>query len=68
MPFENKISVLTTAYVVAFNTDNSPFNDESKAFSSYAKAEEFMSRQVKNDPNLQDSLHIIPQVEMKVAA
>lgn len=68
MPFVDKISVLPTAYVVASNTDNSPFNDESKAFTSYAQAEEFMSRQVKHNPNLQERLHVIPQVEMKVAA
>ena len=68
MPFDDKISVTSTAYVVAFNTDNSPFNDKSKAFSSCAQAEEFMSRQVRHDPNLQDILHVIPRVEMKVAA
>ena len=68
MPFDDKITVTPTAYVVAFNTDNSPFNDESKVFSSSAQAEEFRSRQVRDNPNLQDILHVIPRVEMKVAA
>jgi hypothetical protein len=68
MPFDDKITVMPTAYVVAFNTDNSPFNDESKAFSSCAQAEEFRSRQVRHNPNLQEILHVIPRVEMKVAA
>ena len=68
MPFDDKITVTPTAYVVAFNSDNSPFNDESKVFSSCAQAEEFRSRQVRDNPNLQDILHVIPRVEMKVAA
>ena len=67
-PFDDKILVTPTAYVVAFNTDNSPFNDESKAFSSCAQAEEFMKRQIRHNPNLQEVLHVIPRVEMKVVA
>lgn len=68
MPFADKIAVMPNAYAVAFNTDNAPFNEEAKAFTSYAQAEEFMNQKVKGDPNLQDSLHVIPEVEMKRAA
>lgn len=68
MPFENKIKVVPNVYVVAKNTDNSPFNEEAKVFTSYAQAEEFMDKKVKDNPNLRDSLHVIPQVEMKRAA
>ncbi|MCP5053317.1 MAG: hypothetical protein GY940_39500, partial [bacterium] len=68
MPFEEKITLKTDEYVVAFNTDNSAFNDQSTTFTSYTEAEEFMDRQVKMNPNLQDGLHVIPQVEMKGAA
>jgi hypothetical protein len=68
MPFAEKIAVLPNLYAVASNTDNAPFNEEAKAFTSYTQAEEFMNRKVKENPNLQDSLHVIPQVEMKRAA
>jgi hypothetical protein len=68
MPFAEKIAVVPDLYAVAFNTDNSPFNTVAGAFTSYAQAEEFMNRRVKENPNLKESLHIIPQVEMKGAA
>jgi Family of unknown function (DUF6603) len=68
MPLDDKISVMPTAYVVAFNTDNSPFNEDSMAFSSHAQAHEFMKQQVRKDLNLKDKLHVIPQVEMSVTA
>jgi len=64
MPFADKITVVPNLYVVASNTDNAPFNEEAKAFTSYAQAEEFMNQKVKENPNLQDSLHVIPQVEI----
>ena len=68
MPFAEKITVVPNLYTVASNTDNSPFSEEAKAFTSYAQAEEFMNQKIKKNPNLRDSLHIIPQVEMKRAA
>lgn len=68
MPFEDKIKVVPNLYAVASNTDNSPFNDEAKEFTSYAQAEEFMNKKVKENPNLRDNLHVIPHVEMKRAA
>lgn len=68
MPFEDKIHIMPNLYGVAFNTDNSPFNEEARAFTSYAQAEEFMQKKVHDNPNLQDSLHVIPEVEMKRAA
>lgn len=70
MPFEEKITLMPETYTVAFNTDNTPFNNESQVFTSYTEAEEYLDRQVKTNPNLRDGLHVIPQVEMelKVAA
>ncbi len=67
-PFEEKIRIMPDQYAVAFNSDNSPFNEEAGAFASYAEAEEFMNQKVNEDPNLKDSLHVIPQVEIKRAA
>jgi hypothetical protein len=65
MPFEEKITLIPETYAVAFNTDNTPLNKDSKAFTSYTEAEEYMNRMVNINPNLQDGIHVIPQVEME---
>jgi hypothetical protein len=65
MPFADKITIVPNLYVVATNIDNIPFSEEAKAFTSYTEAEEYMNEQVQEDPNLQDSLHVIPRVEMQ---
>ncbi len=67
-PFADKVEVGNTLYTVAFNSDNSAFNDDAMAFTSQAKAEDFMKQQIATEANLMKQLHVIPQVEMRRAA
>lgn len=68
VPFSDKIEVKPNTYGVAQTTDNAPFNEQAVNFTSQAAAQEFMQAQIAADPNLADSLHVIPEVEMKRAA
>ncbi len=61
-PFEEKIRVDANAYTVANVMDNTPFNGGS-TFRSQASAREYLNDQIAQNPNLQASLHIIPENE-----
>ncbi len=67
-PFTDKVEVGRVLYVVAFNQDNTAFNEDAASFTSQVQAEEFMKQQVAGDANLAEQLHVIPQVEMQEAA
>jgi hypothetical protein len=59
------VQVGAPLYGVAFNSDNSAFNEAAMGFTSQAQAQEFMNQQVTGDANLATQLHVIPQVEMQ---
>ena len=67
-PFADKIVTRPGVYAVAVNSDNSAYSAEAAAFTSKARAEEFMQQQIKGNPALADALHVIPQTELKDAA
>lgn len=67
-PFAEKVAVGNTLYGVASNSDNTAFSESSINFTSQVQAEDYLRKQVKNDANLADQLHVIPQVEMQEAA
>jgi hypothetical protein len=67
-PFENVIQIRPDQYSVAFNKNNKPFDATTTNFTSQAKAVEFMQEQIQTDPNLADSLHVIPNSEVNLAA
>jgi len=63
-PFADKIEVLgSDLYTVAAMIDNTPFVAEASSFSSEASAREYLQTQVRNNPALRDTLHVIPQYE-----
>ncbi|MFQ6026489.1 MAG: DUF6603 domain-containing protein, partial [Dehalococcoidia bacterium] len=66
-PVDQKITVEFPSYVVASTTDNSAFSSEA-VFTSQARAEDFMQEQIDLDPNLAQSLHVIPETEMQGVA
>jgi len=66
-PFEEKIRVDANAYTVANVMDNTPFNGGS-TFRSQASAREYLNDQIAQNPNLQASLHIIPENETTAVA
>ena len=66
-PFEEKIKVKPDSYTVAFNSNNAAFN-ATASFTSAAAAHDFLQQQAARDPNLTESLHVIPQHEVNRAA
>ncbi|MBK8314115.1 MAG: hypothetical protein IPL01_08860 [Acidobacteria bacterium] len=66
-PFEEKIKVSPDTYTVAFNHNNKSFGSEA-SFTSEAMARDFMQKQMSLNPDLSDSLHVIPQHEVNIAA
>jgi hypothetical protein len=68
LPFEEKIKINPDGYAVVFNSNNTVFSGVSSTFTSEAMARDFMLRQITLDPNLSESLHVIPQAEVNKAA
>ncbi|MBK6798843.1 MAG: hypothetical protein IPG76_19165 [Acidobacteria bacterium] len=66
-PFEEKIKVSPDTYTVAFNHNNKSFGSQA-SFTSEAMARDFMQKQMSLNPDLSDSLHVIPQHEVNIAA
>jgi hypothetical protein len=62
-PFEEKVEVSAEAYTVAFQATNQPHTAASATFHSEASAREYLRKQVGADPNLADTLHVIPSYE-----
>jgi hypothetical protein len=66
-PFDEKIKVNPDVYTVAFNSNNKAFA-ATASFQSAAMAQDFLQQQVTLNPNLSESLHVIPQHEVNKAA
>ena len=66
-PFEEVIHIQPNQYSVAFNSDNRPIDAGAASFSSQAKAMEYMQQHIQSDPNLANSLHVIPNSEVNFA-
>lgn len=64
-PFAEKIVVRPDIYAVAFQATNQVFTTET-SFVSEAMARDFVQQQVAQNPDLHDTLHVIPQHEVAV--
>jgi hypothetical protein len=62
-PFEDKIQTAENTYTLAFQSNNKAFAADSASFSSEASAREYLNRKAAADPNLYETLHIIPSTE-----
>ncbi|MCC2592081.1 hypothetical protein LKO27_01380 [Tessaracoccus sp. OS52] len=62
VPFEDKVEVHAEQFVVATSSDNKAFSSTA-VFQSQASAQDFLTAQVKADPSLAESLHVIPGFE-----
>jgi len=67
-PFEEKVTIHSYLWVVASNKDNSPLDEMAGKFTCQAKAYEYMQQQVAQNPELADTVHVIPQTELRRAA
>jgi hypothetical protein len=63
-PFAEKVRVNAEAFTVAFQADNRAFGDDATSFTSRAQALDYLNRQVSANPDLADSLHVIPNFEV----
>lgn len=66
-PFSEVITVQPQGYSVAFS-DNNQSVDSTMAFTSYAKATQFMNQKIAADPALAARVHVIPNTELDLAA
>jgi hypothetical protein len=62
-PFAAKVEVQAEAFTVALQSNNSAYNAAAASFHSEASAREFMANEISKDPNLADTLHVIPSYE-----
>ena len=65
---DDKIVVQPNAYVVANFADNTPMDGAPASFASRASANEYLARQVQQDPSVADSAHIVRASEIRQAA
>jgi hypothetical protein len=65
-PFTDKVKFRGDAFVVARTSDNRAFAPDS-TFASEAAAQDRLQRAAANDPNLRQSLHVIPASELNAA-
>jgi hypothetical protein len=62
-PFAEKVEVQSETYTVAFQANNKAWSAEAASFHSEAAAREFLRSEMAKDPNLGDTLHVIPSYE-----
>ena len=62
-PFDEKVIVREDAFVVAFQANNQAIETTAQ-FNSQAQAMDYLHRQVNQNPELNDQLHVIPQYEV----
>ena len=63
-PFAEKVTVGQESYTVAYQADNKAYTS-SATFTSEAAAHDFMQQTIAADPNQAETLHVIPQFEVK---
>lgn len=63
VPFDDKIGVVIDTYTVAFQSNNKVFSAEATSFHSEASARDYMNSRIAVDPNLADTIHVIPSYE-----
>ena len=61
-PFADKVEVSDATYTVAFQANNKAYS-QTATFASEASAQEFLREEAKKNPNLTESLHVIPSWE-----
>jgi len=64
VPFDDKVAVRQQAYAVATNFDNKAVNGGKAFFDSESAAYDFMNAQTAANPNLGETLHVIPAHEV----
>ena len=63
-PFVDKVKVADGGYTVALTENNKAYSAQSLHFASEAQAHQFMKSQVAAQPELHETLHVIPSYEV----
>lgn len=63
-PQPGSVAVSNETFAVALQTSNQVFHPEAAAFSSQAKAQDYISQAVAANPSFEGTLHVIPQFEV----
>lgn len=61
-PFVDKVKLTDSGFAVVHTQDNQPFSSQSY-FTSEAQANQFISAQIAQNPELHETLHVVPQYE-----
>jgi hypothetical protein len=67
-PFDEKVKLRTTGYVVVNLADNSALESQPASFGSRARAEQAIKDEVAANPKLADQIHVVRAHEVKEAA
>lgn len=67
-PFDDKVTLGTTGYVVVNLADNSAFDSKAGGYRSRARAEQAIKDEITANPGLAGQIHIVRAHEMKEAA
>lgn len=59
-----KVKVKDTGFAVAFTENNKAFNDQTMRFANETQANQFIQSQIALNPELHESLHVIPEFEL----
>jgi hypothetical protein len=62
-PFADKVDLQAETFTVAFQSTNRAYSASAATFASEASARDFLAREVAQDPNLAETLHVIPGYE-----
>lgn len=62
-PFDDKITVQEATYTVALQSNNKAVATEAMEFHSEASAREYMNTRISVNPDMADTLHVIPSTE-----
>jgi hypothetical protein len=63
-PQPGSVTVSNETFAIALQTNNQVYHPEASAFSSQAKAQDYIRSAVAADPSLAGTLHVIPQFEV----
>ena len=67
-PFDDKVTLGATGYVVVNLADNSALGSQAEGYGSRARAEQAIKDEIAANPGLAGQIHIVRAHEMKEAA
>lgn len=63
-PYTDHVAVNAETFVVALQSNNKAYSADSVSFASQPAAQDYLTQEVANNPNLAGTLHVLPQFEV----